>query len=81
MQIEEYLSLDGLALAELVEKGEVSPAELLDVALAQIGSTNDEINAVVTPMREQARDTVASGLPKGSFQGVPFLLRIADFDD
>ncbi len=75
MQVEEYLSLDGLGLAELVQKGEVTPTELLDLAAAQIQSTNPEINAVVTPMEAQAREAIASGLPKGSFHGVPFLLK------
>ena len=61
MQVEEYSSLDGLGLAELVQKGEVTPAELLDLAATQIQSTNPEINAVVTPMGEQARQAIADG--------------------
>ncbi|MCZ6655960.1 MAG: amidase [Gammaproteobacteria bacterium] len=75
MQVEEFVSYDGLGLAELVEKGEVAPTELLDLAIAQIQSTNDEVNAVVTPMWEQARDALASNLPQGPFHGVPFLLK------
>ncbi len=75
MKVEEYRRLDGLGLAELVATGEVAPSELLDLAATQIQSTNPEINALVTPMWEKAREAITSGLPKGSFHGVPFLLK------
>jgi hypothetical protein len=35
MEFSEYLQHDATALAALVARGEVSPAELLDIALAQ----------------------------------------------
>ena len=70
----EYQQLDGLALAELVRKKEVTAAELLDVALARSAQVNPKINAIVTPMHEIARERVNQVLT-GPFAGVPFLLK------
>jgi amidase len=68
--------LDATAQAELVRKGEASPRELVDAAITRIEKTNSEINAVVTPLFEKARDAAASPqLPQGPFRGVPFLLK------
>lgn len=46
----EYDQFDGLGLAELVRKGEVSPAELLEEAVARTERLNPKINAVVHKM-------------------------------
>ncbi len=66
---------DALGLARLVAAGEVSAAELLEGAIERAGQVNGQLNAVVTPMHEQARQAVAAGLPSGPFAGVPFLLK------
>ena len=70
----EYQQHDGLALAELVRKKEVSPAELLEAALARSAQVNPKINAIVTPMHQIARDRAKQVL-NGPFAGVPFLLK------
>jgi amidase len=75
MSIAEYDTLDGLGLAALVRKRQVSPAELLNEAIARVERVNPRLNAVVTPLYEQARRTVAGPLPDGPFRGVPFLLK------
>ncbi len=67
--------LDATAQAELVRQKEVTPGELIEAAIARIEKINPMINAVVTPMYDEARRTVASGLPDGPFTGVPFLLK------
>ncbi len=68
--------LDATAQADLVRKGETSPRELVDAAINRIEKVNPEINAVITPLFEKARAAAASrDLPKGPFQGVPFLLK------
>ena len=41
-----YSDYDGLGLAELVRKGEVTPAELLEDALAGIDAVNGALNGV-----------------------------------
>ena len=66
---------DALGLAELVATGEVSAEELLDSAIERTEQVNAQINAVVTPMYEQARQQVAASLASGPFSGVPFLLK------
>lgn len=66
---------DATELAGLVAKGEVSPSELLDAALAAVDARNGAINAVVLVQEEVARKTIAEGLPAGPFRGVPFLIK------
>ncbi len=71
----EYGEYDALGLAELVRKGEVSAADLLDEAISRCERVNLDINAVITPMYDVAREALAKGLPEGPFHGVPFLIK------
>ena len=66
---------DGLGLADLVRRREVSPKELLDAAIARVEARNPALNAVVTRMYDAARGAVSAGLPSGPFTGVPYLLK------
>jgi len=75
MPFAEYGRYDALGLAELVHTGQVSPAELLDEALARTALVNPKINAVIHLMEGRAREALAAGLPDGPFRGVPFLLK------
>ena len=71
----DYPRYDGLGLADLVRLKEVKPEELLEAAITRIDAINPKLNAVVTKMYEEARKTIAMGLPDGPFKGVPFLLK------
>ena len=64
-----------MGLADLVRRGEISAAELLDEALARTAAVNPKINAVIHLMEGRAREAIAAGLPDGPFRGVPFLLK------
>ena len=75
MAFADYDKFDGLGLAELVAKKEVTPEELLDEAIARTEKLNPRINAVVHKHYDEARDQIARGLPEGPFKGVPFLLK------
>jgi amidase len=75
MGFREYGDYDALGLAGLVRTGQVSPAELLDEALARTAAVNPQINAVVHLMEARAREAIAAGLPDGPFKGVPFLIK------
>ena len=75
MAFPDYGRYDALGLAELVRKGEASPAELLDEALSRTAAVNPKINAVVHLMEGRARETIAAGLPAGPLSGVPFLIK------
>jgi amidase/6-aminohexanoate-cyclic-dimer hydrolase len=66
---------DGLGLAELVRRREVSAKELLDAVIARVDALNPKVNAVVTRMYDAARGAIAAGLPSGPFTGVPYLLK------
>lgn len=75
MQLNEYRNYDATGLAELVAKGEVTPAELLDTALAAVDVVNGRLNAVVATFEDEARRFIAEDLADGPFKGVPFLLK------
>jgi len=74
-KIDEYGSLDATALAALVRQREVKAIELVDAAIERIERLNPALNAVVTPMYEQARAAAMSGFANGPFVGVPLLLK------
>lgn len=67
--------LDATAQAELVRTGEVTPGELVDIAIARIERLDPELNAVIHRHFERARDEAAGPLPDGPLRGVPFLLK------
>jgi amidase len=46
----EYDQYDGLGLAELVKKKEISAAEICEEAIVRIERVNPALNAVITPM-------------------------------
>lgn len=66
---------DATALAGLVARGEVSAEELLDAALTAVQIRNPALNAVVLVQEDVARRSIAAGLPRGPFRGVPFLIK------
>src|SRR5919106_3755661 len=71
---EELAFLDATAQAELVRTKQITPPELVEAAIARIERLNPQLNAVVTPMYDEARRRVESEL-RGPFAGVPFLLK------
>src|SRR5512147_2733591 len=71
----DYEAHDGLALGELVKRGEVSARDLLDAAERRMQQCNPTLNAVVTPLFDAAGAAVDAGLPPGPFEGVPFLVK------
>ena len=75
MGFAEYGQYDALGLAELVRTRQVTPADLLDEALARTALVNPKINAVIHVMEDKARAAIASSLPIGAFSGVPFLIK------
>lgn len=76
MKFDEYVQHDGLALADLVRRGEVSATELLDAATARADATHASLNAIVKRLDDAARRRVAEGFGPGlPFGGVPFLVK------
>jgi Asp-tRNA(Asn)/Glu-tRNA(Gln) amidotransferase A subunit family amidase len=75
MKFPEYESYDALGLAELVRQKKITPAELLEAAIARVEARNGTVNAVTMPLYDYARKAIAQGLPGGPFTGVPFLMK------
>ncbi len=73
--LDDYEAFDAIGLAELVARREVSPAELLEAAISRVEALNPKLNAVVTPLYEEAWASLEAGLPAGPLRGVPFLLK------
>lgn len=75
MTIDNYADYDGVGLAELVAKKEVTPLELVDAAIERIERHNPALNAIVYKGYDDARHWAKGKLPDGPFKGVPFLIK------
>src|SRR6201996_244562 len=67
--------LDATAQADLVRRGEVSPKELAEAAIARIEAVNPTLDAVIRTRFDAARREAAGELPDGPFRGVPTLFK------
>jgi amidase len=76
LSLHEYLQADAFSLAQLVKQGDVSAAELLDLATSQLQRLNPQINAVNLSMLPQAQQRVQESL-NGPLAGVPLLIKDA----
>lgn len=75
MSFKEYTQFDGVGLADLIRKGEISPLEVLEEAITRTEKINPKINAVITKMYDEAKRSIEKGLPEGPFKGVPIMLK------
>jgi amidase len=76
LDVSELSTMDATAQAELVRGKELTRLELVDAAIARIERVNPTLNAVITPLCEDARAAAVSpDLPDGPFRGGPFLLK------
>ena len=73
--VDELAWMDATAQAELVRTKQIKPIELVEAAIVRIERLNAQLNAVVTPMYDIAREVASGPLPEGPFTGVPFLLK------
>ncbi|MEX0954534.1 MAG: amidase [Rhizobiaceae bacterium] len=71
----DYESHDATGLAALVRKGEVSPRELAETAIARIEALNPLVNAVILKAYDQALDELDQRADKPAFLGVPYLVK------
>ena len=70
-------------MSELIRKGEITPAELLEITIHRIEKINPKINAVIYRMYDQARAAAetwslgkkAAKKSGSMFCGIPFLLK------
>jgi amidase len=79
MTFREYGDYDGVGLADLVRKKQVSARELLHEAFARTAKVDPQINAVVVKHYDYAQRQIDRGIQDGPFAGVPFLLKDLEF--
>lgn len=75
MDYRTYSQYDAIGLAELIRKGEVSPAEVLEAAIARAEAVNPRINAIIHTIYGKARERAHQPLPQHILAGVPFLMK------
>ena len=71
----EMAALDAVAQADLVRRKEVTPAELAQWAIERIEDLNPTLNAVITPMYDQALSAAATTTDRPGLAGVPCLVK------
>ena len=72
MKLSEYIRQDGLGLADLVHRREVTGTEVLDCARRMLEAVDPQINAVVETYPEPLE---GSADPAAPFSGVPFVIK------
>ncbi|RAU90995.1 amidase [Mycobacterium colombiense] len=75
MHLDEYMSHDATALAELLASKQVTPAELLALARQRADAVNPRLNAIVCRLDDVADRQAADPSLSGPFAGVPFLIK------
>ena len=75
MNLAEYAAFDGLGLADLVRRREITPRELARTALAAIEMVDPEVKAVVEIYSDSVDGLNENGLGNGPFRGAPFLIK------
>jgi amidase len=75
MKFEEYRQYDAMGLAHLVAKKDVTPKELLQLAIERTRAINPAINAVWSIFEKEAMELLAKARPEMPLYGVPFLLK------
>src|SRR5436305_10681936 len=69
------MNIDATEQARIIREGEASSSELVDEAIARLKKLNPQLNAVIHPLTDTAREQAAGELPDGPFRGVPFLVK------
>jgi amidase len=75
MHTSEYEQLDGVALAALLDAGEVSAHELMACAVALAQQRAPQRNALTYERYEESLELARHWQPRGVFGGIPFLLK------
>ena len=66
--------LDGVAMAQMIARGETTSLQLTEAAIARAEAVNPSINALATKTYDLARSRAAAA-PAGSFGGVPTAIK------
>ncbi|MGB6106205.1 MAG: amidase, partial [Pusillimonas sp.] len=74
-----YEKYDGLALAGLLDAGQVTPAELMDCAISRAQALEPTLNCLTYEQYEESRSIARDWTLAGPFRGIPFLLKDSGF--
>ena len=72
---EEFARSDAVGTAELIRRGDASPLEVVEAAIARIEALNPALNAVIHERFDAARAEARGPFPDGPFRGVPIVLK------
>ncbi len=73
MNLTEYAQYDGLGLAAMIRRGDITPTEAAELFMAAVKKVNPQINSVIE-VYDDALDIAKSALNgQGPFAGIPFL--------
>ena len=75
MNLAEYSSCDGAALAGMVRRREISPKALALLFAEAVEKANPRINAVIEVWSDRIKELDGLAIPDGPFAGVPFLMK------
>ena len=78
--MDELVTKDGIAIGELISKGDISATEVLEASIERIERLNQKLNAVVHAHFDLARQQIKNGLAKSPLSGVPMLLKNTGFE-
>ncbi|MBK8556875.1 MAG: amidase [Lewinellaceae bacterium] len=80
LRFDEYRQYDALGLAALVQKGEVTPDALLEIAIERAEQVNPQINAIVHKLYDLGKAAAQKVDKQAPFAGVPFLVKDLGLD-
>ena len=75
MKLTEYAQYDGLGLAELIRKKEVTVKEVLNLSLEGVHKINPKINALIETYDDRIEKAEKLLRPEAPFCGLPFFLK------
>lgn len=76
MNIDEFKKMDGVEMAERIQRKEIKPSELLEHSFNQLEKVNPDLNAVISSRKEKAfSETDRFYSAAQPFAGVPVLLK------
>lgn len=75
--LSDYETYDGLGLAELLYRGEVTPLDLVEEAIRRVEDLNPALNAIIEKTYDQGRAVAESAktAPGTPFRGIPFFIK------
>lgn len=75
MRSTEYLALDGLGMADMLARGETTPAELMECAIGLAREKAPPLNALCYERYDESLAIARDWDQRGTFRGIPFLLK------